>query len=107
MLTYKKMLTIVNFYYFVRRLNEMENNDFITIPQLAKILGISRVAVYKKVKKGEIEAIRIGRNFAIPKKTIAHIMGKPLTEKDKREIDNAVKKTLEEYGDVLERLGRE
>jgi hypothetical protein len=34
-------------------------------------------------------------------------MGKPLTEKDKREIDNAVKKTLEEYGDVLERLGRE
>ncbi|MBD3414808.1 MAG: helix-turn-helix domain-containing protein [Candidatus Aminicenantes bacterium] len=85
----------------------MENNEYITIPQLAKILGISRVAVYKKVKKGEIEAIRIGRNYAIPKKTVAHILGKNLTKKDKREIDNAVKKTLEEYGDVLERLGRE
>jgi len=85
----------------------MENNKYITIPQMAKILGLSRIAVYKKVKKGEIEAIRIGRNYAIHKKSVANILGKDLKEKDKNEIDKAVKKTLEEYGDVLKRLGRE
>ncbi len=85
----------------------MEDNEYITIPQLAEILGISRVAVYKKVKKGEIEAIRIGRNFAIPKKTVAHILGNDLTDKDKKEIDKVIKKTIEEYGEVLERLGNE
>ncbi len=85
----------------------MEKNEYITIPQLAKILGISRIAVYKKVKKGEIKAIRIGRNFAIPKKYIADILGKELKEKDKKEIDKAIKRTIKEYGEVLKLLGRE
>ena len=85
----------------------MEKNKYITIPQLAKILGISRIAVYKKVKKGEIKAIRIGRNFAIPKKYIVDILGKELKERDKKEIDKAIKKTVEEYGEVLKLLGRE
>ena len=85
----------------------MKKNQYITIPQLAEILGLSRIAVYKKVKKGQIKAIRIGRNFAIPKKYIANILGKTLGEADKREIDSAVKKTVREYGEVLKLLGRE
>ena len=85
----------------------MKNNKYITIPQLADVLGMSRIAVYKKVKKGEIEAIRIGRNYAVPKKSVVNILGRDLKDKDKKEIDKAVKKTLEEYGEVLKRLGRE
>jgi excisionase family DNA binding protein len=38
---------------------------YISIPQLAKRLGISRIAVYKKVKKGIIPAVKIGRNFVV------------------------------------------
>lgn len=85
----------------------MQNKEYLTIPQLAKILGLSRIAVYQKVKKGEIEAIRIGKNYAIPKKIVTNILGHELTEKDRQEIDKAIKKTLREYGDVLERLGKE
>ena len=85
----------------------MEKNKYITIPQLAEILGISRIAVFNKVKKGEIKAIKIGRNYAIPKKIIANIMGKALNNEEKREIERAVKKTVREYGEVLKRLGRE
>lgn len=85
----------------------MKKKGFITIPQLARILGLSRIAVYKKVKKGQIKAIRIGRNFAIPKKYMADILGKVLGEEDKKEIDRAVKKTVREYGEVLKLLGRE
>jgi len=85
----------------------MENTDkFITIPQLAKFLGLSRIAVYNKVKKGEIEAIKIGRNYAIPKKYVDDIVGKNLSSKRKKEIDKAIKKTVEEYGEVLKLLGR-
>ena len=85
----------------------MENTDkFITIPQLAKFLGLSRIAVYNKVKKGEIEAIKIGRNYAIPQKYVDDIVGKNLSSKRKKEIDKAIKKTVEEYGEVLKLLGR-
>jgi excisionase family DNA binding protein len=40
-------------------------SSYLTIPQLAKILGISRIAVYKKVKKGIIPGKKIGRNFVV------------------------------------------
>lgn len=84
----------------------MKSTKYLTIQELANILGISRIAVYKKVKKGQIKAIRIGRNFAIPKKYIAHILGKALNTKDKQEINKAIKKTIKEYGEVLKLLGR-
>ena len=85
----------------------MKKSEYLTIPQLAKILGVSRIAVYRKVKKGQIKAVKIGRNFAIPQKQIAAILGKRLRQEDKKEIDSAVKKTVKEYGRVLRLLGSE
>ncbi|MHC4488699.1 MAG: helix-turn-helix domain-containing protein [Planctomycetota bacterium] len=85
----------------------MEKSEYITIPQLARILGLSRVAVYKKVKKGQIKAVRIGRTFAIPRKYVASILGKALAQEDKKQIDDAVKKTVKEYGQTLKLLGKE
>ncbi len=85
----------------------MEQSEYISIAQFAKVLGISRIAVYQKIKKGQIKAIRIGRSFAIPKKYLTDITGKTLGEKDKKIIDDAVKKTFQEYGELLKLLGRE
>ena len=85
----------------------MEKSEYITIPELAKILGLTRIAVYKRVKKGQIKAIKIGRNYAIPKKYVSDILGRTLTEKAKKEIDSAIKKTVREYGEVLRLLGNE
>ena len=80
-------------------------SGFISIQQLANMLGISRIAVYKKVKKGQIKALRIGRSFAISRKYLDTILGKTLKESQKKEIDTAVKKTVKEYGDTLKMLG--
>lgn len=81
--------------------------QYITIPELAKLLRISRVAVFKKVKSGEIVAEKIGRNYAIPRHYVDRIMGKVLTDRDKKNIKAAVEKTVREYGEVLRLLGRE
>ena len=85
----------------------MRRKEYITIPELAKLLGVSRIAVYKKVKSGEIKASKIGKTYAIPKEYLMGILGKSIKEKDKRAIDRAVKKTVKEYGEVLKLLGRE
>ena len=85
----------------------MKKDKYITIPQLAKIMGLSRIAVYKKVKKGQIKAVRIGRTFAIDRKYVLRIMGKDLAREDKKQIDDAVKKTVREYGQTLKLLGSE
>jgi excisionase family DNA binding protein len=85
----------------------MENKEFITTTELAKVLGISRIAVFKRIKKGLIKAMRVGRNFVISKDSIPEILGQVLSEKKKREIEAAVKKTVKEYGQTLRLLGKE
>ncbi len=85
----------------------MKSNEYMTIPQLAKILGLSRIAVYQKVKKGQIKAEKIGRTFAISSKQVAAILGKTLKQEDKKQIDAAVRKTVKEYGQTLKLLGSE
>jgi excisionase family DNA binding protein len=85
----------------------MKEKEYISIPEFARILGISRVAVYKKIKKGQIEARKIGRNYAIPRRYVSVIRGRTLSGKDKEIIDKAVRKTFKEYAEVLKLLGRE
>ena len=84
-----------------------KKSDYITIPELARILGLSRIAIFKRVKKGAIKAVKIGRNYAIPRAYIDIILGKTLGDSDKKEIDMAVKKTVKEYGRTLKLLGKE
>ncbi len=79
----------------------------ITIPQLAKMLGLSRITVYRKVKSGEIPAERAGHTYIISDEEISKILGLKLSEQSKRRIDKAVRKTVKEYGEVLKLLGRE
>jgi excisionase family DNA binding protein len=86
---------------------EIQNEEYVTIPQLAKILGVSRITIYNKVKNGEIEAIRVGRVYAIPKKYVTDILGKTLSEETRKKIDKAVSWTVREYGEVLIKLGNE
>jgi excisionase family DNA binding protein len=85
----------------------MTKPKYITIPEIAKILGISRIAAYKKVKKGEIPAVRVGRIYMISDRDITTILNKSVTAEDKRQIDKAVKKVVLEYGEVLKKLAKE
>jgi len=48
----------------------MEDKDFYTITELAKLLGISRVSVFKRVRNGSIKGQKMGYNFIIFKKDL-------------------------------------
>lgn len=83
------------------------NKKYITIAELAKMQGVSRIAIFKKVKKGEIKAELVGKTYVIPIQQAEYFLGKELSTSDKKEIDSAVNKTVKEYGDVLRLLGKE
>ena len=83
----------------------MANDTYLSLKEVADIMGISRIAVYKKVKKGEIKAERIGRSFAVKKSELGGSSEKKLGDGDKKEIDLAIKKTVDEYGEALKQLG--
>ena len=75
--------------------------------EVAKMLGISRIAVFKKIKNGRIKAKKIGRIYVIEKKELAQILGQILSKSKKEEIDTSVKKMIREYGETLKLLGKE
>ncbi|MDA3793551.1 MAG: helix-turn-helix domain-containing protein [Elusimicrobia bacterium] len=81
----------------------MSHKKFLSTPELAEIMGISRIAVFKKIKKGEIKAIKIGRNYAIP---VKDILSDKLSKKQEKTIKKAIDKTIKEYGEVLKKLGK-
>lgn len=85
----------------------MAKQTYITIPQLAKLLGLSRIEVYRKVRKGQIKAERIGRMYVITDREVVHIIGKQPSDKDKGQIEKAVRKAVKDYGEVLRKLGEE
>jgi len=84
-----------------------ENKQFYSTNEVAKLLGISRIAVFKKIKSGEIKAQKIGRNYVIAKEDLPQILGQVLKPQEKEIINEAVAKTVREYGQTLKLLGKE
>lgn len=84
-----------------------DEKKYISAVELAKILGISHVAVFKKIKAGQIPAQKIGRNFAIPADAVNGLLQTPLGKKQKTDIEKAVERTFHEYGQTLRLLGKE
>ena len=93
----------------------MENKDkkaaYVSVPELAKMLGISRIAVFHKIKKGQIPAHKVGRMYAVSMEDASELVGgnklHVLTEEKKEEINEAVEKVVKEYGETLKLLGKE
>ena len=83
------------------------HNNYLSVKELADILGISRIAVFKKIKKQQIHAEKIGRNYIIPKDKLGDLLTNELTENLKKEIDNGVDKIITEYSETLKKLGKE
>ena len=48
----------------------IKEKDFYTITELAKVLKISRVSVFKRVRQGSIKGQKTGYNFIIFKKDL-------------------------------------
>ena len=85
--------------------------EYISAPALAKLLKVSRVAIFNRIKKGQIPAKKIGRNYAIPSEFVDAVVHNDdfsaLTENDRTEIKKAVDKVIKEYGETLRLLGKE
>ena len=85
----------------------MEKKRYYTTAEVAQMLGISRVAVFNKIKKQDIIAKKIGRNFAIRAAALEPLLGHSLSVTSKMQLNNAVARTVKEYGEALRLLGAE
>jgi excisionase family DNA binding protein len=87
--------------------NQKEKPKYLSTAELAKLLGVSRVAIFKKIKLGKIKAFKIGRNYVIPVEEFMAAVGTFISSEKKEEINKIVKKAVSEYGEALKLLGEE
>ena len=80
----------------------MERKPYVSVPQAAKILRKSRIAIYKQVKSGKVEAVRIGKNYMITKTSLKRMILNRTIKDIERDINHAVKKAIREFENVLE-----
>lgn len=87
----------------------LENKRYLSVAELANALKISRVAVFKKIKEGKIPAEKVGRAYVVSIDIVKQLLNdvEILTEEKKIEIDKAVQKVVDEYGETLKLLGKE
>ena len=97
--------------------------------EAARILGISRIAVFKKIQKGQLEAAKIGRNYVIDRRNLENISVRSDTPKHKvlkkpertvetvstikpdraktkvkKDVKDAVGRAMREFGDALKKM---
>lgn len=87
--------------------NKDENKKYLSTQELATLLGVSRIAVFKKIKSGKIKAEKIGRNYVIHIDEFMTAVGTFISSEKKDEINKIVKKAVNEYGEALKLLGEE
>ena len=72
----------------------INKSQFVTPTQLAKMLGITRVAVHQKIKKGEIKAENVGDpskpTFLIPRSSLSPELQNRIQEEQKKITEKVV-----------------
>jgi excisionase family DNA binding protein len=48
----------------------LEDVSFLTVAEVAGVMRVSKMTVYRMVHSGELTAVRVGRSFRVPSKAV-------------------------------------
>jgi len=83
------------------------NKKFLSTTELALLLGISRQAVFKKIRSGQIKARKSGRHLLINKKDLAKTLSTTITKAMEKEMRKAALKVIEKNIEIIKSLREE
>lgn len=78
-------------------------NQFLSTSEAAHLLGISRIAVFQKIKAGHLPAQKVGRNYIINRDDL-NLPSETLSNNSKEFINKSVDKVIDDYGETLKLL---
>ena len=56
---------------------------FLTVAEVAEIMRVSKMTVYRLVHSGEMPAVRVGRSFRVPQDALDHYLKTAYIEGDR------------------------
>ena len=82
----------------------MNKKEFFTVKELADTLGISRVAVFNRIKKKQIKAQMVGHAYIISAEEVQRLTAGELTEREMKFIRETIKDAMKDYRRTFELL---
>jgi len=58
---------------------DVQDVRFLTVAEVAEIMRVSKMTVYRLVHAGELPAIRFGRSYRVPESAVADAMRPPVS----------------------------
>ena len=50
--------------------NDISEVKFLTVAEVAAVMRVSKMTVYRLVHNGELPAVRVGRSFRVPEQAV-------------------------------------
>jgi len=57
---------------------DLSDVRFLTVAEVAEMMRVSNMTVYRLVHAGELPAVRFGRSFRIPESAVAQVITPPV-----------------------------
>jgi excisionase family DNA binding protein len=57
---------------------ELPDMRFLTVAEVAEIMRVSKMTVYRLVHAGELPAVRFGRSYRVPEQAVTEALSRPL-----------------------------
>lgn len=54
---------------------QMSGMTFMTVAEVASVMRVSKMTVYRLVHSGELPAVRVGRSFRVPQQAVDEFLG--------------------------------
>ncbi len=63
-----------------RALEDLASVRFLTVAEVAAVIRVSRMTVYRLVHAGELASVRVGRSFRVPERAVHDYLNAAYTE---------------------------
>lgn len=61
-------------------MSELADVRFLTVAEVADIMRVSKMTVYRLVHSGELPAVRFGRSYRVPETAVSAALHRPIAD---------------------------
>jgi len=63
--------------------SDQQRVRFLTVAEVADVMRVSKMTVYRLVHSGEMPAVRVGHSFRVPQDALEQYLATPSIERDR------------------------
>jgi excisionase family DNA binding protein len=61
-------------------MSDLADMRFLTVAEVAELMRVSKMTVYRLVHAGELPAVRFGRSYRVPQSAVSAAMQRPIAD---------------------------